>query len=184
MAGAAVGSIDMTPRATKALSQCRRVKPRQFGCGRVEHEVARAALRPIAAGVFAGLEKPDGVPCTHHAMLGVCATEVDRSAKPSARSMISADSWPIAVLWVGESSKTCPRAADFSPRSFPPRRLLAGKRAEELGAVGFSCERLVVVVVGGGEMMAETRLCVDVDAKGQPDFRRLSPFLASLTVAG
>jgi hypothetical protein len=50
--------------------------------------------------------------------------------------------------------------------------------------VGFSCERLVVVVVGGGEMMAETRVCVDLDAKGQSDFRRLSPFLASMTVAG
>src|SRR5450759_2283957 len=32
---------------------------------------------------------------------------------------VSATSWPIEPLWAGESSKTCRRAASFSPR--PPK---------------------------------------------------------------
>jgi len=61
LAGGALGQVEVTAGAAKALGECRPVELVEIGRARVDHEILRRPLGEIAAGVRQGLEQADTV---------------------------------------------------------------------------------------------------------------------------
>ncbi|MHB1271685.1 MAG: thiamine pyrophosphate-binding protein [Rhodanobacter sp.] len=62
--------------------------------------------------------------------LAACRTLLGRAANPAVRSIFPPFRRPIEPLWADETSKICPRTAEFSPRPAKPDRLLAARLAQ------------------------------------------------------
>jgi hypothetical protein len=70
-ATAAVRAVDEVARAAKAPGQRARIDFEQARIVRIEHQIARIALRPVTAGVLAGVEQTQAVDLAHGSVLPV-----------------------------------------------------------------------------------------------------------------